>query len=102
MSGCHHPTVSGNSARIRVTPIEFKYIESKQKAIVTSKEHFDLKIGDQVELYECSIREERPTGRTLIRYVSATVLEAGFLDDDNFIFIHLVPLKSMIETLQTS
>ncbi len=95
-----HPIHFGSQNRINVTPLEFNSVIASEKARLLVNEVRCFKPGDPVDLIEVTANERIPTGRSIIRYVLYVEGRVPMYSDDDYIVLHLVPIRSMIESLQ--
>jgi len=90
-------SIVGNSERIRVNSIEFNYVIGHDTSLIHVVDCGRLKVGSQVEIFEKSVLEDRPSGRSVIRYIAAIEPLCALLDDDDAIAVVLVPTRSMLK-----
>lgn len=95
-----HPINYGGQNRINVTPLEFNSVIASEKARLLVNEVRCFNQGDPVELIEVSVNERIPTGKSLTRYVLYVEGRVPMYSDDDYIVLHLVPARCMIEALQ--
>lgn len=102
MSGCHYPIQYGTKHSVKVNALQYLGIIGSEKAriLVNSNEFFSP--GDEIKITEVSVNEGKPTGNTITRYVLYIESRIPLYLDDDAIAIHLVPTRSMIETLKKS
>ena len=97
-----HPIHFGSQNRINVTPLEFNSVIASEKARILINEVRCFQIGEPVDLIEVTVNERRPTGRSLIRYISYIEGRVPMYSDDDYLALHLVPIRSMIASLKKS
>ena len=102
MSGCNHPINFGGQNRINVTPLEFNSVLGSEKARLLVNEIRCFNQGDPVELIEVTVNERIPTGRSLSRFVLYVEGRVPLYSDDDYIVLHLVPARYMIDVLNKS
>lgn len=86
--------------RITVTPLEFNSVIATEKARLLIDCSKSFKTGDCIELVEVSVNLKIPTGRSIFRYVQYVESRIPLYLDDDYIAVHLVPARCMIEALQ--
>ena len=100
MSGCHHPISFEKGHVINVNTLQYHSIIGSEKAriLVNSCENFTQ--GDPVTIREVSVNEGKPTGKFIQRFVLYVESRVPLYSDDDYLAIHLVPARCMIEALQ--
>ena len=96
MSGCMYPITKDNTHIVRVNALQYLSIIGSEKARILVNENEVFAIGDKVLIIETSIESQKPTGNTLTRFVLYTEQRVPLHSDDDYLAIHLVPMRSMI------
>ena len=102
MSGCNHPIAYQNGVRIAVDPLQYRSVIGAEKARCLVDATLNLNPGDCVTLVEVTPDSRIPTGRTITRYVQYVEQRVPLMLDDDYLAVHLVPIRSMVESLQKS
>lgn len=99
MSGCMHPINYDNGHKLCVTPLEFNSILGSEKARILTNQSESFNQGDVVLITEVTVNERIPTGRSLTRYVLYTEARVPLYCDDDYVALHLVAARYMIDVL---
>lgn len=102
MSGCMHPIHFEHQHIVNVNALQYAGIVGSEKARILVNTNAVFSPGDSVIIVEHTVTDSRPTGNTLHRYVQYVESRIPLYLDDDAIALHLVPTKSMIDSLQKS
>lgn len=100
MPGTMHPISYDSPNRIFVNPLEFNSVLASEKARLLCDSYRSFNKGDQVVIVEVSVNTKIPTGRYLFRYVQYMESRVPLYSDDDYVALHLVPARCMLEALQ--
>lgn len=100
MPGTMHPIQYAQQHTIKVNALQyFGMIGSeKTRILVNSNEVFNQ--GDEIAIIEVTVNEGRPTGNSITRFVQYVESRVPLYSDDDAIAIHVVPIKSMVSTIE--
>jgi len=99
---CHFPVVTGNSVRIRVNRVQFAYHLLEKRSVILDDVFVKSKFGDIVEILECTVSDDRPTGRTVLKYVESVVVHEDIFSANADVIGVLVDYATMEQQLKNS
>ena len=102
MSGCNHPINYDNSLKVTVSALQFNCVIGNEKARILVNDHAIFNAGDPIEVVEISVNNGKPTGRSVTRFVLYVESRVPLYSDDDYIVLHLVPARYMIDVLNKS